>query len=293
MDLVTIILPVYNCEKYLKKCIDSILKQTYSNFLLIVVDDGSKDSSRSIVKEYSDNRIKFIHTKHFGVSNARNIGLEESKGKYITFIDADDEMSEDFLESLINNFGKSVDIAMCSFSKKKRFTSNKETIFINQKEAYKYLLNKKIGGYVWNKLFLRDTIIKNKISFSTKLNMGEDALFVATYLKYSKNIKVDFNKKYYYRKNPNQVTKNYDGSTTSVLFSWVALKEIYEKKCPEKVIEIKYRYLKKKYEFEKLVDNLNPPKIGIDYNEFSFKQKLVLNIYKHFTKLIIFIKRIS
>ena len=293
MDLVTIILPVYNGEKYIERCIDSILKQTYSNFLLIVVDDGSNDKTRSIVLNYEDNRIKFIHTKHFGVSNARNVGIENSKGKYITFVDADDEVSNDFIESLLNNFEKSVDIAMCQFTKKnKMYTNNKEIIFINQKEAYKYILDRKYGGYVWNKMFLRDTIINKKIFFSTKLNMGEDTLFTATYLKYSKNIKIDSNKKYYYRKNDNQVTNKYDGSTTSVLFSWVALKKIYEKRCPEKVLEIKYRYLKKKYEFEKIVKDLNPPKMDIDYKEFNFSQKIKLKLYKHFSKLIIFIKRV-
>lgn len=288
MELITIIIPVYNGENYIKKCIDSILKQTYSNFLLIVVDDGSKDHTREIIKDYEDNRIKFIHTKHFGVSNARNIGIDQSQGKYITFVDADDEVAEDFLESLINNFGKSVDLAMCSYSKiYKHYTKNKNTIFINQKEAYKYILNNKISGYVWNKLFLRDTIIKNKIYFSTKLSMGEDMLFISEYLKYCKNIKVDFNKKYYYRKNENQVTNKYDGNTTSVLFSWVALEKIYEKKCPEKLIEIKYRYLKKKYEFEKIIQDFNPPKMKIDYEKFSFYQKIKLKLHKRFAKIIV------
>lgn len=288
MEVISIIIPVYNGEKYIKKCIDSILKQTYSNFLLIVVDDGSKDHTREIIKEYEDNRIKFIHTKHFGVSNARNAGIDESSGKYITFVDADDEVSEDFLECLINNFGKSVDLAMCSYSKmNKHYTNNKNTIFINQKEAYKYILNKNISGYVWNKLFLREIVIKNKIYFSTKLSMGEDILFVSEYLKYCKNIKVDFNKKYYYRTNENQVTNKYDGNTTSVLFSWVALENIYSKRCPEKLIEIKYRYLIKKYEFEEIIENFNPPKIKIDYEKFSLLQRLKLKLYKKFAKLIV------
>lgn len=292
MDLVTIILPVYNGEKYIKKCIDSVLKQTYSNFLLIVVDDGSKDKTREIVKEYEDNRIKFIHTKHFGVSNARNVGLDETKGKYITFIDCDDEIAEDFIENLIDNFGKSVDLAMCSYTKIKNcYTNGKNTIFVNQKEAYKYVLDKRINGYVWNKLFLKDIITKNKIYFSTKLNMGEDTLFVSEYLKYCKNIKIDFNKKYYYRKNENQVTNKYDGSTTSVLFSWVAILKIYEKKCPEKTTEIKYRYLKKKFEFEKILESFNPPKMKIDYNKFSLCQKLKLKVYKRFAKIIVSIKK--
>ena len=105
MIKISIIMPVYNKEKYLKNTIDSILKQEYKNFELIIVDDGSTDKSKYICDEYAskDSRIKVYHIKNEGVSNARNIGLKYATGDYIQFIDADDTINT-------NTFSKYIDI---------------------------------------------------------------------------------------------------------------------------------------------------------------------------------------
>lgn len=102
-ELVTIIVPIYNVEKYLKKCIESILNQTYKKLEIILVDDGNLDSCGKICDEYSliDNRIKVIHKKNGGLSEARNFGIDSAKGEYITFIDADDYMDEKFVENIM------------------------------------------------------------------------------------------------------------------------------------------------------------------------------------------------
>ena len=111
---VSIVVPVYNAEKYLPKCIDSILNQTFKNFELILVNDGSKDNSLIICEDYkvSDRRIKVINKKNEGVSIARNIGINSAKGKYIMFIDSDDWIESNMVEKMYDAIQNS-DIAIC------------------------------------------------------------------------------------------------------------------------------------------------------------------------------------
>ena len=101
-DLISIIIPIYNVEKYMEKCLNSVVNQTYNNIEIILIDDGSKDKSREICDNYAkkDNRIKVVHKENNGVSSARNTGIDMSKGKYITFIDSDDYIDTDYIETL-------------------------------------------------------------------------------------------------------------------------------------------------------------------------------------------------
>ena len=103
--LVSIIVPVYNNEKYLRQCLDSITNQTFKDIEIILVDDGSTDNSASICEEYAkeDSRVVFIHSENKGVSNARNIGIDKSKGKFIMFCDSDDWLENDYIESHYDN----------------------------------------------------------------------------------------------------------------------------------------------------------------------------------------------
>ena len=103
-DLISIVVPIYNVEKYLEKCINSIIIQTYKNIEIILVNDGSTDSSGKICDIYLkiDKRIKVVHKKNGGLSDARNVGIENAKGKYIAFIDSDDFLDSDFIEILYN-----------------------------------------------------------------------------------------------------------------------------------------------------------------------------------------------
>lgn len=116
-DLITIVVPVYKVEKYLEKCINSILSQTYSNLEIILVDDGSPDNCGKMCDTYAkkDNRIKVIHKENGGLSDARNAGIEIAKGKYITFIDSDDYIEEDYIEFLYNLIKENnVKVSICS-----------------------------------------------------------------------------------------------------------------------------------------------------------------------------------
>ena len=101
MDLITVIIPVYNVEKYLKECLESIINQTYKNLEIILIDDGSTDASGEICDEYSkrDNRIRVVHKANGGLSSARNLGLDIANGEYVTFIDSDDYIDLEFMKT--------------------------------------------------------------------------------------------------------------------------------------------------------------------------------------------------
>ena len=115
MPQISVIVPVYNAEKYLHRCIDSILAQTFSDFELLLIDDGSKDNSGRICDEYAakDSRIRVFHKKNGGVSSARNMGLDNAKGDWITFVDSDDWVKQDYLYSMISQ--PDADLIMSSF----------------------------------------------------------------------------------------------------------------------------------------------------------------------------------
>ena len=183
--MVSIIIPVYNAEFYLENCIKSILKQTYPEFEILCVDDGSTDSSGQICDTLAqiDCRIQVAHTDNFGVAHARNIGLEMAKGEYISFCDADDEMEPDYLEKMvcaIERYGG--DIAICSYYHKK----NDELKWICPKipdgpidieKVCEYIfLRNDIGGFVWNKMF-RKRLIK-ELWFNEKKDICEDTFFL-------------------------------------------------------------------------------------------------------------------
>lgn len=186
--LVTIIVPVYNVEKYLSKCLDSIVNQTYSNLEIILVDDGSKDNSGNICDYYAKNdvRIKTVHIDNAGVSNARNIGLNLSLGDFILFLDSDDYVELDMVEQMINIFNKyNVDIVMCNFyweyngALKRNKISNTSFIIDSRNFINSISSENSYGGYLWNKMYKREILFNNQklIQFDTNVLIMEDFLF--------------------------------------------------------------------------------------------------------------------
>ena len=211
MDLISIIVPIYNCEKYLKKCISSLINQTYTNIEIILINDGSKDKSREICEKFAktDNRIKVINIKNGGVSNARNIGIASARGKYLGFIDADDWIERDMYEKMYTNMiENNANFSICEKIREEENEINNNIYMIpdNIKVLKKgEAINKSFdncdkcyGGYVFNKLFNRDFIIKEKIKFDTEISISEDSLFILEYMIKFQNLKTVYNTKPYY-----------------------------------------------------------------------------------------------
>lgn len=167
MDLISVIVPVYNVEKYLAKCIDSILKQTYSNLEIILVDDGSTDNSNKICKEYEklDKRIRVIHKKNGGLSDARNYGLTFATGDYISFIDSDDYIEKNMYELLLNALkNNNGDMAVCGRWIEKEeeqlelYTKDREEVW-DSIQALKYYFKRiKIDPSACDKLFKKEIL---------------------------------------------------------------------------------------------------------------------------------------
>ena len=189
--LVSIIVPIYNVEKYLRKCIDSILNQTLENIEVILVNDGSTDNSGKIIDEYKvrDSRVIAIHKENGGQSSARNIGLDIAKGKYIGFVDSDDWIDKDMYNQLVKKIEKSQsDICVCGrilYSENdtllNKIEVKNETIDFNKQSLGEYTVNKLFYNHtvvVWNKIYKKDIIDTNKIRFKDVSYVGsEDALF--------------------------------------------------------------------------------------------------------------------
>ena len=195
MPKISIIIQVYNAGNYLRSCIDSLLKQEFKDFELILIDDGSDDESSSICDHYSYlfPNIKTFHFKNEGVSSARNHGIELAQGRYLVFVDADDDVPPTSLSSLMK---EDADLVIGGYIRKE---SGKETIYIPKEEKSYYEETKElflndilsrtflIDG-PWGKLFKREIVVNNHLTFNKNLSYAEDKLFVYTYMLLANNI---------------------------------------------------------------------------------------------------------
>ncbi len=204
--MVSIIVPVYNVEKYLSRCVDSVLNQTYKNLEIILVDDGSKDGSPQICDGYKnkDSRIKVIHKQNGGLSSARNAGLDVAKGDYVAFVDSDDWIETDFIERLRTLIVETnSDMSACTFCRTKgdvakRLCFDKDVEFIIDKKFDFVFSENSYAGYACNKMFKRDIFEKKKLRFDESIFNGEDFPFVLEYLQYAQKIAFTREDLYYY-----------------------------------------------------------------------------------------------
>lgn len=201
--LISIIIPVYNTEKYLRRCLDSIIAQTYKDFECILVDDGSTDNSGKICEEYAskDVRFKVFHKENGGVSSARNLGLEQIKGEYVTFCDSDDSTNSDWLSVFIEGIVNS-DLVVASFNIKKLNGNTERRIFPYQIQdidlLWSILLMCNSAGMLWHKCFKTSIIKSNKICFNEKYKFCEDEEFVSHYAMFVHKTKIYPNTTYNY-----------------------------------------------------------------------------------------------
>lgn len=195
--LISVIVPIFNVDLYLKRCLDSLLIQTYPYLELILVNDGSQDESEKICDDYAkqDNRIKVIHKKNEGVSNARNTGIEASTGNYIMFADPDDYVEKNWCEELVSVIeGESNSLIVSGYYTHNLRAENnvisesgygrESQIYKTAKKSFYIMYDKFLLNAVWNKIYISKIIKDNSLIFNTNISIGEDLLFNLEYLKH-------------------------------------------------------------------------------------------------------------
>ena len=234
--IISVIIPVYNTEKYLHRCIDSVLAQTYKDFELLLIDDGSKDSSGTICDEYAaqDARVRVFHKENGGVSSARNVGLNHAQGEWVTFVDSDDYIEENFLKSFEGNLD--ADLVVGRMIKKRSQGNLLSNIPSGYHHPSKIVLEGNLTQLAfqspWGKLF-RGSLIKN-LRFDEGMIIGEDHYFILKYVCVAKSIRIleignakEYFSHYVYFPSPN-MDKKYQISVQSSVYHMLRLEEAYQ-----------------------------------------------------------------
>lgn len=252
MEKISIIIPVYNVKEiFFKKCIESLINQTVSNIEIILINDGSTNNSPQLCDQYAkkDSRIKVFHQQNQGVSVARNKGIDEATGEWITFVDPDDWVEIDMCEKLIGNLkDKNCDILIFScfevyenkinkilWNNKKiyNFTQNEHEMLQNNILNYNENFMPSYFGAVWGNLYRRKFINDNKIRFIPGLTKAQDTVFNLYALEYAKKIKYLNEAMYYYRHNESSVCYRYNSNIDEPLIKLLneirKFMEIFEK----------------------------------------------------------------
>ena len=205
MSRITIIVPCYNAQNYLHRCIDSILTQNYIDFELLLVDDGSTDNSATICDEFAkyDKRVRVFHKKNGGVSLARNLGLDNSLGEYIMFVDSDDYMLPGMLEVMLSTLeSKKADLVVCGTTETGggywRPIADVDYSINQLKENFVSLLHTELLSPPWNKIYKKEIIGSNR--FCEDISFGEDLLFNIQYLEKCENISLIKESPFYHEK---------------------------------------------------------------------------------------------
>lgn len=248
--LISVIVPVYNVKPYLSECVNSVLRQSYNKFELILVDDGSADGSGEMCDKFSedDERIKALHIKNGGPSSARNAGVKAAKGEYISFVDSDDMVSEDYLKVLYENaVNFDADVSMCRYVTFKNGEQpdepNKENKPSLQDKEGMYNLLTEIGPQcrsthlvvVWNKLIRRETA--EKISFPDG-RWHEDEFYVNYLMENAERFVETPAELYFYRKRPDSIVGENNRSSRRHLDLIEAFRErtaLYKRACSKEL----------------------------------------------------------
>lgn len=218
--MISVIVPIYNMEKYLKRCLDSIVNQTYSDLEIILINDGSKDNSKEICDDYAkkDKRIRVIHKDNEGVSAARNDGIDAANGEYLAFVDSDDYIAPDMIERLYNNTkAYNADISICDFCATTDTncvgTKSNSVVSMNADLAIKHLYIDADIGFVilWGKLFRKE--IFDEIRLPKGIKCAEDNYISYKLLYKANTITFEKSKLYMYFQRADSETKTFDSSS--------------------------------------------------------------------------------
>lgn len=199
--MISIIIPAYNAAKTIVRCVESILSQTYYDWELIIIDDGSADNTIDVCKSFQDERIRVYHKENGGVSSARNYGLTYAKGEYIAFVDADDYLEPMYLEHLYQ--GCEFDLSITGFCYDKELEKSNLLLELVDKSSIAKLLSCLINAdqlcYPWGRLFKRSVIEQNHIRFNEKMRFAEDNVFNWEYLCHINSLRIDSTQKDYHK----------------------------------------------------------------------------------------------
>lgn len=261
---ISVVIPVYNVEKYIRKCLESILNQTYSNLEIIVINDGTEDNSIKIVQEYSyDKRIKIVNRKNLGVSNARNVGLKISTGEYIHFCDPDDWIESYTYELLVKEIENDEEILCFNYqiydNKKNQIIKTKyisekiEEKLVNSKGEFYFNL---VENPCCNKLYKKDFLEKNNLLFCENICIEEDKLWNLMTLYKVYKIKYVAKSLYFYRLNREQ----------SAIYKSLRLKNLHSEE--KNKFKISYKLLEKELK-EFIESNKN------NWNNFKLMRALI------------------
>lgn len=283
---VSIIVPVYNVEQYLPKCIESILNQTYRNLEIILVNDGSTDSSGSICDEYAskDPRIKVLQQKNSGVSAARNYGLEIADGEYIGFVDSDDWLDDDMYSSLVDLAeSNQADLAICGY-----YVNNDIDPSIKKEKAPERLTQEmaivkcldidyfSLGTSLWNKLFKSSLIKGHKLKLDESLVIGEDMLFVCQFILEAETIIHSPQPKYHYAINDTgAINMKFHSKKASVIDAHRKLEELIHNQYPQLDVVVRKRSAINSY-------NLLRQAMGSSYSDTAVIQRFQEDIAREY-----------
>lgn len=251
MPQISVIVPVYNAARYLHRCVDSILSQTFTDFELLLINDGSKDSSGTICDEYAakDPRVRVFHKENGGVSSARNLGLDNARGEWISFVDADDWVSESYLKNLINNSNE----ADLVFNYATRHDNDVISIekypnqCINVSNLHIPLRYNDLIWHTspWSKLFSKRLIEKSNLKFPLGMHIGEDAVFLFSYIFNCSYIRFICTCDYHYRLDESESLTRRLNSFESEWNGFLKIKEVTDKL---------HKYCQSDYELSQKID---------------------------------------
>lgn len=237
--LVSVIIPVYNAEKYLAQCLESVLGQTVSDFEVLVVDDGSTDGSELVAERFAarDSRVRIFRQPNSGVSAARNLALDHARGLYVVFVDSDDWVDADHLERLLDSGIGESGIAFTNFIRERtdgsvpgtpepmpRFEvrGDRESCM----KGFARLMRISCFGWTWNKMFCRATIERNGLRFDTNIHYAEDEIFTARYCTHVTHVVCSSHPTYHYRFVPDSLLHRKKDPLT-ILRNWQYIRQQY------------------------------------------------------------------
>ena len=227
--MISVIVPVYNVEAYLRKCLDSIVNQTYKDLEILVIDDGSTDGSKAICDEYArvDQRVKVFYAENCGLSSARNIGLDNARGEYIGFVDSDDWIERDMYEVLLKKAEKiGADVVECGVYidySKKTITSMKQEMITHGKDSLIALLRQDFSDGVWNKIWRKSCFEKIRFPIG---RLFEDIAVTYRIIDTTKCVCSVPEIKYHYVQRKTSIS--YSFNTNNLMDYWYSCLERYE-----------------------------------------------------------------